>query len=62
MKIIQNNGKCYARGCDNYNIDGTCMYGDATKMPCQVNCYNCIRSCKKTKGDIACRNFKRASK
>lgn len=52
-----NNGKCYARGCDYNNLDDTCMYGDASKMPCQVNCYNCKRSCKKTCGDIVCKKF-----
>lgn len=49
--------KCYARGCDNNNIDNTCMYGNASKMNCQVNCYNCNRECKKASGDIACKEF-----
>ena len=54
--------KCYARGCDSYNIDGTCMYGDASKMPCQVNCYNCTHDCKKSDGDIACKSFNNLKK
>jgi hypothetical protein len=58
MKEIDNNNICYARGCDHNNIDCTCMYGDASKMRCQVNCYNCIKRCKKTKGDISCKRFK----
>ena len=57
--VIQNNGKCYARGCDSYNVDGTCMHGDVTKAPCQVNCYKCVHLCKKKKGDIACSSFER---
>lgn len=56
------NNKCYARGCDNNNIDNTCMYGDASIKPCQVNCHNCIYDCKKEKGDIACECFVNAKK
>ena len=55
---MENNNRCYARNCDNNNIDGTCMYGNASKMECQVNCYNCQKSCKKESGDIACIKFK----
>lgn len=51
--------KCYARGCDHNNIDCTCMYGNASNMPCQVNCYRCVNECKKTSGDIACKKFKK---
>ena len=51
--------KCYARGCDHNNIDCTCMYGNASNMPCQVNCYRCVNVCKKTSGDIVCKKFKK---
>ena len=57
MKGSINNNKCYARYCDNNNIDCTCMYGNASEMTCQVNCYNCIHNCKKNSGDIACKKF-----
>lgn len=56
------NDKCYARGCDHNNIDCTCMYGDASKMECQVNCYNCKRNCKKLDGDRACSDFSNMQK
>lgn len=59
MKKITNNNKCYAGGCDDNNIDYTCMYGNASKMPCQVNCYNCAKTCKKDKGVTACKKFMR---
>ena len=49
--------KCYARGCDHNNPDCTCMYGDASQQPCQINCYNCKHDCKKSDGDVACNNF-----
>ena len=55
-------GRCYARGCDNNNPDHTCMYGDVRKMQCQVNCYNCVHNCKRTKGDIACESFVNAKR
>ena len=51
--------KCYARNCSNNNIDNTCMYGDASQMPCQVNCCNCVYNCKKTAGEKACVRFER---
>ena len=56
MKEILNN-KCYARACDHNNIDCYCMYGKASEMPCQVNCDNCTKTCKKDKDDIACHGF-----
>ena len=56
------NNKCFARECDNCNIDNTCMYGNASKMPCQVNCWNCKHNCKKSKGDMACKNFSNLQK
>lgn len=59
---IRMTNKCFARGCDSYNIDGTCMYGDASKMPCRVNCWDCEHICKKSKGDIACKNFSHLQK
>lgn len=49
--------KCYARECDNNNIDCTCMYSD--KVQCHVNCDNCARICKKRRGERACILFKR---
>ena len=55
------NNKCFARGCDHNNLDSTCMYEDASKMSCQLSCYTCEYNCKKTKGDIACKNYKRKS-
>lgn len=62
MEILKNNNKCYARSCDSNNPDCTCMYGNASERPCQVNCCNCVHSCKKNKGDIACSNFTRKCK
>lgn len=44
-------------GCDHNNIDYTCMYGNAGNKPCQVNCYNCEKKCKRTSGIFACRKF-----
>ena len=54
---MKDSSKCYAGGCDSNNIDHTCMYGDASGMTCQVNCYNCTKTCKKDHGDIACVRF-----
>ena len=58
LKSFVNNNKCYAGGCDHNNVDCSCMYGVASDMPCQVNCYNCIQTCKKDEGVIACEKFK----
>lgn len=55
---MKNNKKCYARACNHNNIDNTCMYGNADKMKCQVNCYNCERECKKEEGETACGKFR----
>lgn len=54
---MNNNNKCYAIGCDNNNIDFTCMYGNAKEMPCQVNCVRCLKGCKKENGFISCKKF-----
>ena len=59
---VNNNNKCYAGDCDSNNVDHTCMYGDACEMTCQVNCYNCTRTCKKDSGDIACIKFMNKNK
>lgn len=62
MNIMTPKDLCYARGCDNNNVDLTCMRGDTAKQNCQVNCNNCVRRCKKLKGDMACKMFKRRIK
>ena len=54
---MKNNNKCYAAGCDNNNIDYSCMYGNTGNMPCRVNCYNCAINCKKIMGVIGCKKF-----
>ena len=59
---ISMNSKCYAIYCDHNNIDCTCMYGDTSKMKCQVNCYNCKHNCKKSDGDRVCKNFSNLQK